>query len=95
MDSALMLKRWLVGGRWVIGGLLASTVAACSAGSPSEQIVRRNLPAEQSATQDAPGAAAPIAAKPKSTVERASASDKSITSQEVERELNRLEAELR
>jgi hypothetical protein len=91
MESALMLKRCVLGGCWVIGGLVVSTVA-CSAGSPSEQIVRRNLPAEQGASQ---GAAAPLAATPKATPERASQSDKSITSQEVERELNRLEAELR
>jgi hypothetical protein len=88
MENAFMLKRWVLGRRWFFWGLGAVTVAACTAGSPSEQIVRRNLPAEQ-------GAAAPIAATQKSTLERSGSSDKSITSQEVERELNRLEAELR
>ena len=79
--------------RWVLGGLLASTVAACSAGSPSEQIVRRNLPGDKAEAQDGAARTTSVAAAPK--VERANVNDKSITSQEVERELNRLEAELR
>jgi len=87
--------------RWVLGGLVASMVAAlalaaCSAGSPSEQVVRRNLPAEKGVAPSAPGAGV-SAALADNAVKRAAlpASDKAITSQEVERELNRLEAELR
>lgn len=97
MNSAFMSKRWLLRARWVVGGLAAWSLAACATGSPSEQIVRPNLPAEQSAAPSfaaSPRAASPRAASPKAP-QRASSSDKSITSQEVERELNRLEAELR
>jgi hypothetical protein len=73
----------------VLGGLIASVVvAACSGGSPSEQVVRRNLPTDRAAAVDAAGGGAPRG-------ERGRADKKGLTSQEVEKELNRLEAELR
>jgi hypothetical protein len=86
MDSAFMLKRV------VLGGLMASVVAACSTGAPSEQIVQSNLPAaERAAAPDAPTSNG----APPSKVDAPSNGKKAITSQEVEKELNRLEAELR
>jgi hypothetical protein len=98
MEDLCMLKPWVHGGRWVVGGLAvfglgAATVAACSSGSPSEQVVQHNQPAESAPSEQVTvHAATPLTTAQPGSVR---ASDKSITSQEVERELNRLEAELR
>jgi hypothetical protein len=87
MDSASFMSK-----QAVLGGLIASVVAACSGGSPSEQVVRRNLPVERAVSS--PDTQTNVAA-PRSVAERVNPDRQGITSQEVERELNRLEAELR
>jgi hypothetical protein len=63
---------------------------ACSAGSASEQVVQSNLPSDKPAVSEADS----NAAAPTKVAEAASNGKKPITSQEVENELNRLEAEL-
>jgi hypothetical protein len=65
-------------------------LAACTQGATSERVVQSNLPGEaKPAAAQEPNAAAP--AKPATP---GAPDDRRITSQDVEKELNRLEAEL-
>lgn len=89
-----MLKRVALG--WVAskvavllvaGSMAASMMVACTGNSSSEQIVRRNLPARASASEPVQVSKRPAASEPEAR--------EGLTSQEVEKALNRLEAELR
>lgn len=79
-----------IGSVWAIAvGSLA--LGACTQGVTSERVVQRNLPGESKAAsvQEPNVPAAPTKPAPASAGE-----ERRITSQDVEKELNRLEAEL-
>ena len=81
-----MLKRVVLG--WV-----ALTLAACSGGARSEQVVQRNRPADEATRQEAGEGSASRAVEP--ALGTGAEARNALTSQEVEKALNRLEAELR
>jgi len=91
-----MLKRVARG--WVASKVAASVVAgsmaaasmtaACSGNGSSEQVVRRNLPAAAPASE-------PVQVSTRAAASEPAEAREGLTSQEVEKALNRLEAELR
>jgi hypothetical protein len=81
-----------IGAVWVVG-LVSVVLGACTQGASSERVVQSNLPGDTKAAgaQEPNAPTTPAKSAPASPRR---ADEPRLTSQDVEKELNRLEAEL-